>query len=40
MKKLLGIAVIGAAVAWLYRKFGTPQDDDVWQRATDDPDLR
>ena len=40
MKKLLGIAIIGASVAWIYRRFGKTPPEDVWQQATDDPDLR
>lgn len=40
MKKLLTLGILGAGAAWIYRKFVSPPEDDIWQQATVDPDLR
>jgi hypothetical protein len=40
MKKLVVLAVIGAAIAWAYQQFVAEPPEDVWQQATTEPDFR
>ena len=40
MKKLVFLALLGAAVAWAYKQFVAEPPEDVWQTATAEPDFR
>ena len=40
MKKLVVLALIGAAVAWAYQQFVAEPAEDVWLQATSEPDFR
>ena len=40
MKKLMVLALIGAAAAWAYKQFIAEPAEDVWLQATTEPDFR
>ena len=40
MKKLVVLALVGAALAWAYKQFVAEPSEDVWLQATSEPDFR
>jgi hypothetical protein len=40
MKKLIGLALLGAIAVWAYQQFVAEPAEDVWLQATSEPDFR
>ena len=40
MKKLMVLALLAAAGAWVYKQFVAEPAEDVWLQATSEPDFR